>query len=73
MANQIIGYLLIVLSLLLYLVSGAALVAMVYALTVKTTIAAIESAFGSIVIGGIFFSLAKITFRAGKLRILKQE
>jgi multisubunit Na+/H+ antiporter MnhG subunit len=71
--NQIIGYLLIVLSSLLYLISGLALLAMVYALTVNTTIAAVESAFGSLVIGFIFFALAKYTFRAAKKRIKTKD
>ncbi len=73
MTNQIIGYLMIVLSVMLYLVSAAALVAMVYAFTVSTTIAAVESAFGSMVIGLIFFVMAKFTFRAAKKRIKKEE
>lgn len=69
MTNQIIGYLLIVLSILVYFVSAAAAVAMVYALTVNTTIAAVESAFGSLVIGVLFFVMGKFTFRAAKRRI----
>ena len=73
MTNQIIGYLMIVLSALLYLVSAAALVAMVYAFTVNTTIAAVESAFGSMVIGLIFFVMAKFAFRAAKKRIKNEE
>jgi len=71
--NQIIGYLLIVLSSLLYLISGVALLAMVFALTVNTTIAAVESAFGSLVIGFIFFALAKSAFRAAKKRIKTKD
>ncbi|MFL2840806.1 MAG: hypothetical protein ACJ0BT_03110 [Pseudohongiellaceae bacterium] len=73
MVNQIIGYLLVVLSILLYLVCGAALFAMVYSFTVKTTIAAVESAFGSLVIGFIFFVMAKSSFRAAKKRITTGE
>ncbi len=73
MTNQIIGYLMLVSSVLLYLVSAAALIAMVYAFTVNTTIAAVESAFGSMVIGLIFFVMAKFTFRAAKNRIKKEE
>ncbi len=69
MTNQFFGYFLIVISALLYLLSGAALLAMVYAFTVNTTIAAVESAFGSLVISFIFFAMAKRVFRAGKSRI----
>ncbi|MDG2090204.1 MAG: hypothetical protein P8J61_03705 [Gammaproteobacteria bacterium] len=73
MSDQIIGYLLIVLSALLYLLFGAALLAMVYAFTVNTTIAAVESAFGSMVIGFLFFAMAKFSFRAAKKRIKAED
>ncbi|MDC1436790.1 hypothetical protein N8303_06045 [Gammaproteobacteria bacterium] len=73
MTNQIIGYLMLVLSVLLYFVSAAALTAMIYAFTVNTTIAAVESAFGSMVIGLLFFVMAKFTFRAAKKRVGKEE
>lgn len=73
MTNQIIGYLMIVVSILLYLVSASALVAMIYALTVNTTIAAVESAFGSMIIGLIFLVMARFTFLAAKKRIKNEE
>lgn len=73
MTNQIIGYLMIVVSILLYLVSASALVAMIYAFTVNTTIAAVESAFGSLVIGLVFLVMARFTFLAAKKRIKKEE
>lgn len=73
MANKIIGYLLIVLSSLLYLLFGAALLAMVDAFTVDTTIAAVESAFGLMVIGFIFFAMANFCYRAAKIRIKEKD
>jgi hypothetical protein len=62
-SDQIIGYLLIVLSALLYLLFAVALLAMVYAFTVNTTIAAVESAFGSMVIGFLFFAMATSAYK----------
>ena len=50
MSNRVKGYLLMGLSVLLHLAGVAAFVAMLRALTVSTTLAAIESAFGSLVI-----------------------
>ena len=73
MSNQIIGYLLIVISSLFYLLFGVALLAMVYAFTVNTTIAAVESAFGSMVIGFIFFAMAKFSYRAAMKRIKTED
>ena len=73
MTNQVIGYLLVVLSILLYIICAVALGSMVYALTVKTTIAAVESAFGSMVIGIMFLVMAKFTYRAAKKRIKTEE
>lgn len=73
MSDKIIGYLLIVLSALLYLLFAVALLAMVYAFTVNTTIAAVESAFGSMVIGFLFFAMAKYTYRSAKKRLNAEE
>jgi len=64
-----IGYLLLGLSALIYLVCGAAFVAMVQALAVNNTMSAIESAFGSFVIGILLLVLGRKAYQAGKSRL----
>ena len=69
MTDQMIGYLLLGLSLVIYLVCGATFVAMLQALMVNSTISAIESAFGSFVIGILLLVLGRKSYQAGKRRI----
>jgi uncharacterized sodium:solute symporter family permease YidK len=69
MTDQMIGYLLLGLSLVIYLVCGAAFVAMLQALAVSSTISAIESAFGSFVIGILLLVLGGKSYQAGKRRL----
>jgi hypothetical protein len=68
MTERVLGYLLMGLSVLLYLAGGTAFVAMLRALTVSTTLAAIESAFGSLVICILLAVLARWTWDSGKKR-----
>jgi hypothetical protein len=69
MSDQMIGYLLLALSLAIYLVCGATFVAMLQALTVSSTISAIESAFGTFVIGVLLLVLGRKSYQAGKRRL----
>lgn len=64
-----LGYLLVGLSALLYLVSVATFVAMLRALMVTSTITAIESAFGTLVIGILLLVLARKAWLSGKSRL----
>lgn len=68
MMVKMLGYLLMVLSVLLYLAGGAAFASMLRALTVSTTLAAIESAFGSLVICILLAVLARWAWDCGKKR-----
>lgn len=68
MSNRVKGYLLMGLSVLLHLAGAAAFVAMLRALTVSTTLAAIESAFGSLVICILLMVLARRAWDSGKKR-----
>ncbi len=72
MADQTVGYLLLALSMIIYLICGATFFAMLHALTVTSTISAIESAFGTFVIGILLLVLGRKTYQAGKRR-LKRE
>ena len=69
MTDQMIGYLLLGLSVVIYLVCGATFVAMLQALAVSSTISAIESAFGTFVIGILRFVLGRKSYQAGKRRL----
>ncbi|MES2627202.1 MAG: hypothetical protein V4628_18090 [Pseudomonadota bacterium] len=69
MTDQLIGYLLIGLSVVIYLVCGATFLAMLQALTVSSTISAIESAFGTCVIGILLLVLGRKSYNAGKNRL----
>jgi hypothetical protein len=69
MNDRVSGYLLLGLALLLYLAGAASFVAMLLALLVKTTLAAVESAFGTMVLGVLLFVFAKKTWEAGKSRL----
>lgn len=67
--KRLLGGLFVFLSLALLLAGGAAVVAMVRALTVESTLPAIESAFGSMVIAIILLALARQVFKAGMARL----
>ena len=69
MTDQMIGYLLLGLSVVIYLVCGATFVAMLQALAVSSTISAIESAFGTCVIGILLAVLGRKSYKAGKKRL----
>ena len=68
MSDRVRGYLLLGSSLLLYLAGGAAFIAMLRALTVRTTLAAVETAFGSLVICILLLVLARKAWESGKKR-----
>jgi predicted membrane protein len=67
--NQVKGILLLALSGALFAVAAAALFAMLRSLGVQSTLSAIESAFGSLVIAILLLVLARKTFLAGKARL----
>jgi len=63
------GLLLCAASLMLYVAAAGAFVAMLQALTVSSTITAIESAFGTFVLGILLLVFARRSWLAGKTRI----
>lgn len=67
--EKLLGALLVLLSLTLFLAGGAAVVAMIRALTVEHTLSAIESAFGTLVIAILLLVLARLALKAGMLRL----
>jgi hypothetical protein len=69
MTDKMMGYLLLALSLLIYVVCAATFLAMLQALTVSSTISAIESAFGTFVIGILLLVLGRKSYNAGKRRL----
>ncbi len=69
MNDRVPGYLLLGLSLLIYLLAGAAFVAVLRALTVSTTLAAVETAFGSLVLCILLLVLARKAWDSGKKHI----
>lgn len=69
MTDQMIGYLLLALSVLIYVICGATFLAMLQALTVTSTISAIESAFGTFVIAVLLLVLGRKAWQAGKSRL----
>lgn len=64
-----LGYLLLGLSSLLYLVSVATFVGMLRAWTLGSTLTAIESAFGALVMGILLLVLARKAWLSGKSRV----
>lgn len=64
--NNVSAYLLLSLSVLLHLAAAASVLAALHALTVRTTLAAIESAFGTLVIAILLLLLARTTWQKGK-------
>jgi hydrogenase-4 membrane subunit HyfE len=69
MSDKMMGYLLLTLSVLIYVVCAATFLAMLQALTVSSTISAIESAFGTFVIGILLLVLGRKSYKAGKRRL----
>lgn len=70
--KKLLGGFFVLVSLALLVAGGAAVVAMVRALTVQSTLPAIESAFGSLVIAIILLALARQSFKAGMARLKDQ-
>ena len=66
MSNKVKGSLLMSLSVLLYVISAVTGFAVLYALTVRTTLAAIESAFGTFVIMILLLVFARKCWENGK-------
>ena len=66
MRHAISDYLLLTLAVLLYLAAAASILAALHALTVRTTLAAVESAFGTLVIAIVLLLLARKAWRKGK-------
>jgi hypothetical protein len=69
MNGRVLGYLLLGLAGLLYVAVAASVFAVLYALTVRTTLAAVESAFGTLVATILLLVLARKCWEAGKKRI----
>jgi|GEM_PF-1589824 len=69
MRNNIIGYGLLALSMLLFVLCGATFFAMLQALTVSSTISAIESAFGTLVGGILLLAMGRKAYNAAKTRL----
>lgn len=69
MNDRIVGYLLLALAVLFYLVSAATGFAVLYALTVRTTLAAVESAFGTFVILILLLVFARKCWEKGKSKL----
>ena len=68
MNDRVKGYLLMSLAVLIYAVSAVTGFAVLYALTVRTTLAAIESAFGTFVILILMLVGARKCWESGKKR-----
>lgn len=71
--NRVKGIAFIILSLLLYVVGGATIFTAVRSFTVESTLSAVESAFGTLVIAIILLALGRVTFKAGKARLSQHE
>lgn len=67
--NKFIGYLQVGFAWLLYLVSAATFISFLYALSIKDTVSAVESAFGTFVILIAMLVMAKFSKDAGKNRL----
>jgi len=71
--SKIIAYLLTGFAYLLYLISAATFISFLYALSIKDTVSAIESAFGTFVILIAMLVMAKFSRDAGKCRLSPQN
>lgn len=69
MNDRVKGYLLMSLAVLLYATSAVTGFAVLYALTVRTTLAAVESAFGTFVILILMLVGARKCWDSGKKRL----
>lgn len=69
MTDLLAGYLLLTLSFILFMLCGASFVATIHSLTVSSTLSAIESSFGTLVLTLLLFYLARKTFQSGKKRL----
>jgi len=69
MNDRMLGYVLLVAAVMLYIVGAATAFAALYALTVTTTLAAIESAFGTFVLLIMLLVLARKCWDNGKKRL----
>lgn len=67
MSGRVPGYLWLGLAVVLYAASAATAFAVLYALTVRTTLAAIESAFGTFVLLIMLLVFARKCWEKGKL------
>jgi hypothetical protein len=69
MNDRVKGYLLMSLAVLLYVIAAVTGFAVLYALTVRTTLAAVESAFGTFVILILMLVGARKCWDSGKKRL----
>ncbi|MEX1033866.1 MAG: hypothetical protein WDZ30_10945 [Cellvibrionaceae bacterium] len=67
--QKLLGILLSIVSLALFLAGGAAIIAIVHALTVESTLAAIESAYGTLVIAIFLIVLGRFALKAAMARL----
>lgn len=70
MNDRMFGYMLLAVAVILYILSAATAFAALYALTVTTTLAAIESAFGTFVLLIMLLVLARKCWDSGKKRLV---
>jgi len=68
MKRSVSGWLLLAFSVVLHIAALAAFVAMLQALTVSSTISAVESAFGTFVLLILLMVFARQSWQAGKIR-----
>ena len=67
--NKLKAFGLLGLAAVFFVITGATLAALIFALRVENTLAAVESAFGSLVIALGCLALGVKSFRAGKARL----
>lgn len=70
--NKYIGYFLIGFAVLLYVLSAITFFSYLYAFTIRDTVSAIESAFGTLVLLVIMLVMAKFAMAAGKDRLQRE-
>ncbi len=68
--TRLMGVALLIASVLLLLAAAATLVAMVLSLTVRSTLPAVESAFGSLVAALVLLGFGVKAFKAGRGRLM---
>lgn len=71
--RRLAGFLLLTCTFILSLMGAAAIFAAVHALTVKSTLPAIESAFGSTVIAIGLLITARVCFKAATRRLVSSQ